>query len=675
MNFYMSNFNYFLRIFFKMKKIGILFFITIFISLTANSQILEPVKWTTTTKITSSTTAEIIFKATIEKGWHVYAMDLSGEGPVPTTFSFDKVKDAKLVGKVQPKSTVKKEYDPNFEMELRWYDSRAVFVQQISFSDAQNVEIQGNIHFMTCNDKSCLPPAYYDFEIKKLNASELPQSTENEHETVTITQDSTSKTVDVAPINADSNLWKPVINELNAFDDAHYSLLWIFLLGLLAGFLALFTPCVWPIIPMTVSYFLKRSGDRRRGRRDAILYGLSIIIIYVGLGLIITAVFGGNALNAISTSWQLNVFLFTLLVVFAISFFGAFEITLPASWTTKLDAKAENTAGFLGILMMAFVLALVSFSCTGPIIGGLLASLSTTGDVLAPAFGMLGFAIAIAIPFTFFAFFPSLLKNLPKSGGWLNTVKVVLAFIELAFALKFLSVADLAYDWRILDRETFLALWIVIFALLGFYLLGKIRFPHDSEQKHTSIFGLFSGMISLAFAIYMLPGLWGAPLTAISAFPPPLRTQDFNLYKGMETHAKFTDFDEGMHFASEQGKPVVIDFTGFGCVNCRKMEASVWIDPRVKNMLDNDFVLISLWVDDKTPLKTPYEVTENSKTVRIKTIGDKWSYLQRMKFGANAQPYYVILDNKGNPITKKYTFNENIEKFLEWLRIGRVNYR
>ncbi|MCL2597968.1 MAG: thioredoxin family protein [Paludibacter sp.] len=666
-----------------MKKIKLLYFITIISSLSAYSQILEPVKWLTSTKITSATTAEITFTATIDNGWHIYAMDMSDDGPIPTTFKFEIVKGGKVVGKIQPKSTLKKEYDPYYEMELRWYDLRAIFVQQIEFADAQKVDIQGNIHYMACNDKSCVPPTYYNFEIKKLDASAFANSSEKANIVKETIVETAPAAVDTATIGAvtialtdeNSNLWKPVVKELNSFEDTHHSLLWIFLFGILAGFLALFTPCVWPIIPMTVSYFLKRSGEKRRGRRDAILYGLSIIIIYVALGLIITAIFGGNALNAISTSWQLNVFLFLLLVVFAISFLGAFEITLPSSWTTKLDNKAENTAGFLGILMMAFVLALVSFSCTGPIIGGLLASLSTTGDVLAPALGMLGFAIALAIPFTFFAFFPSLLKSLPKSGGWLNTVKVVLAFIELAFALKFLSVADLAYDWRILDRETFLALWIVIFALLGFYLLGKIRFPHDSEQKHTSIFGLFSGMISLAFALYMLPGLWGAPLTAISAFPPPLRTQDFNLYKSQETHAKFTDYDAGMSFAAEHKKPVVIDFTGFGCVNCRKMEASVWIDPRVKNMLDNDFVLISLWVDDKTPLTAPYEVTENGKSVKIKTAGDKWSYLQRMKFGANAQPYYVILDNQGNPLAKKFTFNENIDKFIEWLRIGRASYK
>jgi len=667
-----------------MKKIISLFFITLFFVLSAHSQILEPVKWKTSTKVTSATTAEITFTANIDKGWHVYAMDLAQDGPVPTTFKFETVKGAKLVGKVQPKSTLQTEYDPNFEMNLRWYDGRAVFVQQIAFPDAQKVDIQGSIHFMCCNDQSCLPPADYNFQIKNLDASAFPKTAENSENQI-ITEDETQTAVSDNIIKTDtvvfakslknSDLWKPVIKELKAFENENNSLLWIFLLGLLGGFLALFTPCVWPIIPMTVSYFLKRSGDRRRGRRDAILYGLSIIIIYVSLGLIITAIFGGNALNAISTSWQLNIFLFLLLVVFAISFFGAFEITLPSSWTTKLDAKAESTAGFLGILMMAFVLALVSFSCTGPIIGGLLASLSTSGDYLAPAVGMFGFALALAIPFTFFAFFPSLLKNLPKSGGWLNTVKVVLAFIELAFALKFLSVADLAYGWRILDRETFLVLWIVIFALLGFYLLGKIRFPHDSERKHTSIFGLFTGMISLAFALYMVPGLWGAPLTAISAFPPPLRTQDFNLYKGAETHSQFTDYDLGMAFAAEQKKPVVIDFTGFGCVNCRKMEASVWIDPRVKNMLDNDFVLISLWVDDKTPLDVPYEVTENDKTVKIKTIGDKWSYLQRNKFGANAQPFYVMLDNAGNPLTKKYTFNENIEKFLNWLKTGKGKYK
>ena len=417
---------------------------------------------------------------------------------------------------------------------------------------------------------------------------------------------------------------------------------------------------------MTVSFFLKRSGNKSKGRRDAILYGLSIIVIYVALGLLITLIFGASALNSMSTNAVFNLIFFGLLVVFAVSFFGAFEITLPSSWSTKLDAKAEATSGILSILFMAFVLALVSFSCTGPIIGTLLVEVASTGSLLAPAVGMFGFAVALAIPFTFFAFFPSLLKSMPKSGGWLNTVKVVLAFLELALALKFLSVADLAYGWRILDREVFLVLWIVIFALLGFYLLGKIRFPHDSESKHSSVLGTFLAIISLSFSLYMVPGLWGAPLKAISAFAPPLYTQDFNLYDN-EVHAAYTDYEAGMAYAASKNLPVIIDFSGFGCVNCRKMEASVWTDPRVKDKLENEYVLITLFVDDKTPLKAPYSVEENGKTRQIKTIGDKWSYLQRHKFGANAQPFYVILDNQGMPLNKSYSFDESPDNFLKWL--------
>ncbi|MEI8086339.1 MAG: cytochrome c biogenesis protein CcdA, partial [Paludibacter sp.] len=438
--------------------------------------------------------------------------------------------------------------------------------------------------------------------------------------------------------------------------------------GLLGGFLALFTPCVWPIIPMTVSFFLKRSKDKSRGRRDAILYGLAIIFIYVILGILITLIFGASALNSLSTNAVFNLIFFALLVVFAVSFFGAFEITLPASWTTKMDAKAETTAGFISILFMAFTLVLVSFSCTGPIIGTLLVQVSGSGSILAPAIGMLGFAVALSIPFSLFALFPSWLKTLPRSGGWLNSVKVVLAFLELALALKFLSVADLAYGWRILDREVFLSLWIVIFALLGMYLLGKLRFSHDDQVSHSSVLGVFLAIVSFAFSIYMIPGLWGAPLKAISAFSPPLYTQDFSLYAN-EVHPAFTDYDQGMAYAAQKKLPVVLDFTGFGCVNCRKMEASVWTNPTVNELLNKNFVLISLFVDDKTELSKPFEVQENGLTRSLTTIGDKWSYLQRIKFGANAQPFYVMLDNLGNPLNKAYTFDQDPKNFVKWLQV------
>ena len=662
-----------------MKRI-LLLIVVIAGLISVDAQIHEPVKWKFELKNTGPKTAEVVMTASIEEGWHLYTMDIPENGPIPTRFSFETLNGVKLIGKVVAKSKHKEVYDQSFSMNLGWYADKAVFVQKLSFDDAAKIKIKGNVEFMVCNDESCLPPTQEYFDLGNGPATSDAKKTDEKKALVIGTLDTTAApdTAKVAPAistsTPGSDLWKPVITELQAFGNstsASTTSLWlIFLAGLLGGFLALFTPCVWPIIPMTVSFFLKRTGSKAKARTDATLYGLSIIVIYVALGILITVLFGASALNSLSTNAVFNLIFFAMLVVFAISFFGAFEITLPASWSTKIDAKADSTAGYLSILFMAFTLALVSFSCTGPIIGTLLVEVSTSGSLLAPAIGMFGFAVALAIPFTFFAFFPSLLKQLPRSGGWLNTVKVVLAFIELALALKFLSVADLAYGWRILDREVFLSLWIVIFSLLGFYLLGKIRFPHDSEAKHSSVTGTFMAIISFAFAVYMVPGLWGAPLKAISAFTPPLTTQDFNLYDN-EVHAQFTDYEAGMQFAAQKGLPVVIDFTGFGCVNCRKMEASVWTDPAVKEKFEKDFVLISLFVDDKTALQTPYEVTENGKTRTIRTIGDKWSYLQRVKFGANAQPFYVMLNTNGTPIHKAYTFDESPSNFLKWLNSGK----
>lgn len=653
-----------------MKKLNLLITFLIF-SVFSFSQIHEPVKWSYELKNTGTNSANIILKASIEKGWHLYGMDIPENGPLPTKIVFETLIGAKTEGKVQSTSKPKEVYDPNFDMKLTWFANEAVFVQKISFTDATKIRVKGYVQFMVCNDESCLPPTKEQFDLG--NKLLTTASTANKVETTPTVNDTSQKTT-ITPAKtqtAANDLWQPVIEELRNFGTmagttASTNLWLIFLAGMIGGFLALFTPCVWPIIPMTVSFFLKRSEDKKRARADALLYGLSIILIYVALGILITLLFGASALNSLATNAIFNLIFFGMLIVFAISFFGAFEIMLPASWTNKMDAKADSTAGYLSILFMAFTLALVSFSCTGPIIGTLLVEVSSTGSLLAPAIGMLGFAVALAIPFTFFAFFPSLLKQLPRSGGWLNTVKVVLAFLELALALKFLSVADLAYGWRILDREVFISLWIVIFTLLGFYLLGKIRFPHDSETKHSSVTGTLLAIISLSFAVYMVPGLWGAPLKAISAFTPPLTTQDFNLYDD-EVHAKFTDYETGMKYAQEKGLPVVVDFTGYGCVNCRKMEASVWTDNRVKDRLENDFVLISLFVDDKTALKVPFEVKENGKTRTIETIGDKWSYLQRVKFGANAQPFYVILNEKGLPMTKAYSFDESPDNFLKWL--------
>jgi len=664
-----------------MKKKFFLILFCLFGFLFSEAQIFEPVHWNISHKLTGKTTADIIFKASIDDGWHLYGLSLPPNGPKPTSIVFEKIEHAQKVGNLQAASKLEKKFDSNFGMELSWYSKEAVFVQKISFSSIQNVRLEGYIEYMACNDKSCLPPTTEPFSIQ-LNSKEISSvvvdknTTLSSSEKIQPTEDfKNANQVDLssednAEISA-SQWWTPVIKELNNFgnvaaDKETASLWYVLLAGLLGGFLALLTPCVWPIIPMTVSFFLKRSAVPSRGRKDAVLYGLSIIVIYVVLCLLITLIFGASALNSMSTNALFNLFFFILLVVFALSFFGAFELTLPSSWSTKVDAKAESTVGLLSILLMAFTLVLVSFSCTGPIIGTLLVEVAASGSLLAPAIGMFGFSFALAVPFTLFAFFPSWLESLPRSGGWLNRVKVVLAFIELAFALKFLSVADLAYGWHILDREVFVSLWIVIFTLLGIYLLGKIRFPHDSESKNTSVGGLMLGIVSLAFAVYMVPGLWGAPLKSISAFAPPLYTQDFNLYKD-EVHPDFTDFEEGMTYAAMKKMPVVIDFSGYGCVNCRKMEASVWTDPQVKELLDKNFVLISLFVDDKTPLDQPFEINENGKTRKIKTIGDKWSYLQRYKFGANAQPFYVMIDYRGKPLNKPYVFDTNASHFVNWL--------
>ena len=667
-------------------KSKIMLLLSLFICLNIFGQIQEPVKWTFEKKITGKNTADLIFHARIDDTWHVYGMNIPPDGPKPTVIVIETIQNAEKSGGIQAKSKLIESYDPNFDMKLNWYAREAIFIQKITFSDAEKVHVKGYVEYMCCDDKSCLPPTKEDFSF----GTPQPKSADAKSETSTPqneqTQSATPLSVASTGVIADStrqqvvvNLdsatiaryWTPVVSELQNYggSEGHTgarSFWWIFIAGLIGGFLALFTPCVWPIIPMTVSFFLKRSDNKARGRRDAALYGLAIIFIYVIVGILITLIFGASALNSLSTNAVFNLLFFALLVVFAVSFFGAFEITLPSSWSTKMDAKADSTAGILSILFMAFTLVLVSFSCTGPIIGTLLVEVSGSGSILAPAIGMLGFAVALAIPFTLFAFFPSWLKSMPKSGGWLNKVKVVLAFLELALSLKFLSVADLAYGWHLLDRETFLALWIVIFALLGFYLLGKLRFPHDSESKNTSVTGTMLAIISLAFAVYMIPGLWGAPLKAVSAFAPPLYTQDFNLYDD-EVHPQFKDYEAGMAYAASQNKPAIIDFTGFGCVNCRKMEASVWTDPRVKRMLDEDFVLISLYVDDKTPLAQSYEVTENGRTRTISSVGDKWSYLQRHKFGANAQPFYVMLDSNGKPLNKSFAFDENPDHFIQWL--------
>ena len=689
-----------------MRKI-ISFLLLSFVVYALQAQIKDPVKFKTELTPLSDTEAEVVFTAAIDKGWHVYSTDLGDGGPISATFNVDNKSGVELVGKLKPVGKEVATFDKLFEMKVRYFENTAKFVQKVKFTGGAYA-IEGYLEYGACDDESCLPPTQVPFKFsgvaKAGNAAatktEQPKAEQPEQKVVDkadkkeeatsvdskdssammelVPVTTTEAATDIQPAVASSELWKPVISDLQALGEEHgqedMSWIYIFITGFLGGLLALFTPCVWPIIPMTVSFFLKRSKDKKKGIRDAWTYGASIVVIYVALGLAITLIFGASALNALSTNAIFNILFFLMLVIFAASFFGAFEIRLPSKWGNAVDSKAESTTGLLSIFLMAFTLSLVSFSCTGPIIGFLLVQVSTTGSVVAPAIGMLGFAIALALPFTLFALFPSWLKSMPKSGGWMNVIKVTLGFLELAFALKFLSVADLAYGWRLLDRETFLALWIIIFALLGFYLLGKIKFPHDDDDNKVGVTRFFMALISLAFAVYMVPGLWGAPLKAVSAFAPPMQTQDFNLYKN-EVHAKFDDYDLGMEYARLNGKPVMLDFTGYGCVNCRKMEAAVWTDPKVSDLINNDYVLITLYVDNKTPLTEPVKIIENGTERTLRTVGDKWSYLQRVKFGANAQPFYVLLDNQGKPLNKSYAYNEDIPKYIEFLQTGLENYK
>ena len=663
-----------------------------------HAQMVDPVHFTSKLQLGEGAEAEIIFHATIDNGWHVYSTELGDDGPIEATFNVEKLEGAELVGKLTPVGKVIKKMDKLFNMELKYFEKEATFIQKIRFTKPQ-YDIDCYLEYGACSDASCLPPS--EVALKQKGKSPLLSEKREEKSEKSEVKDDlgevkseksetdsaliTSLTPLPSPLSTETDLWSPVTEELRALGSgeelAKQSLLWLLLMGFVAGLLAVCMPCIWPIIPMTVSFFLKRSKDNtKKGVRDAFTYGLSIIVIYLGLGLLVTALFGSDTLNAMSTNAVFNVFLFLLLVVFALSFFGWFEIRLPDSWANKVDTKASETSGLVSIFLMAFTLVLVSFSCTGPIIGMLLVQTTTTGNWLAPAVGMFGFALALALPFTLFAMFPSWLKSAPKSGSWMTTLKIVLGFIELAFSLKFLSVADLAYGWHILDREVFLSLWIVIFALLGAYLVGWLKFQVDEIggelNKPKPVLCIMGGLVSLAFAVYMVPGLWGAPCKAVSAFAPPMSTQDFNLNQKI-VEAEYLDYESGIAAARAQNKPVFIDFTGFGCVNCRKMEASVWTDARVADRLGNDYVLISLYVDDKTPLKEPMVVTDaqgNQKTLR--TVGAKWSYLQSHKFGANAQPFYVALDpTTGKPLTDSRGFNEDVQAYMDFLNQGLRNYK
>ena len=675
----------------KLWKFLTLVFVLVLLAPKAMAQgVSNYISWTQSTKKISDTEVDVIFTAKIGSGWHLYGTEIADGGPTPTHLVVDKLVGGKLVGKLKGNKTPISKQDPFFEMQISYWESGVTLHQRIKVEDASKFHFEGALRYMICNDEKCMPPSSEEFKYSAkdfgLSAKSLAtteevkpeaEKTADQPTTDTLEQVSTPtpSAVDTAVNSSNNNLWAPVIKELKSFDGDHTeSSPWmIFVYGFLGGLVALITPCVWPMIPMTVSFFLKRTKDRSKSIRDALVYGLSIILIYLTLGLVITAIFGAGGLNKFATSAGFNIAFFLILVFFSISFFGAFEIVLPASWTNKMDQKADSTSGYLSILFMAFTLALVSFSCTGPIVGTLLVQASSMGDLLGPAIGMLGFSMALALPFALFAVFPSMLQSMPKSGGWLGSVKIVLAFLELALSLKFLSVADLTNNWGLLDREVFLVLWIVIFALLGFYLLGKLRFSHDGPSTHTSILGLFLGIISLSFSLYMVPGLWGAPLRAISAFAPPATTQDFSLYEG-DVHAQFNDYEAGMAYAKQVGKPVLIDFSGYGCVNCRKMEASVWTNPEVKHILENDYVLITLIVDDQTSLPESIEVNEQGKTIKLRTVGDKWSYLQRTKFGVAAQPFYVALDANGKPLMSSRAYNEDTPAYISWLKSGLKHF-
>ena len=699
-----------------MKRITSLLTLFIYISAAALAQFHNPVNIQATQKKVSDDVLEVVFQGSVDAGWHVYGTDIADGGPTRAELTLETQKGVKPDGKLRATGKVQKAMDEIFGIEVSYMEGTASFVQRFTITEPE-YEVAGYLTYGACNDENCIPPTNVEFSFKgekgstqnSKTLSNSPLKGENKvAPEPALPSDSTS--IAISPLDEDStkeissmgedlkgSLWSPVISELKAFEEGNSSLpfregrggsvrgLWsIFLLGVLGGLIALLTPCVWPIIPMTVSFFLKRAEDKKKGLRDAITYGISIVVIYVLLGLLVTLIFVASALNALSTNAVFNIFFCLMLLVFGASFLGGFEITLPSSWTNAVDKKSSSTTGLLSIFLMAFTLSLVSFSCTGPIIGFLLVEVSTMGSLLAPTIGMLGFALALALPFTLFAMFPAWLKTMPKSGNWMNCIKVCLGLLEIAFALKFFSVADLAYGWHLMDREVFLSLWIVIFALMGAYLIGWIRFPHDEDEydemgevvqrPRTSVTRFFMALAAFAFALYMVPGLWGAPCKAVSAFSPPMQTQDFRLGDA-SVEARFNDYDEGMRYAAAHQMPVMIDFTGYGCVNCRKMEAAVWTDPQVASLMKEKYVLITLYVDEKTPLPEKLVVKENGADVTLRTVGDRWSYLQRSKFGANAQPFYVLLDNAGHPLAGSYSYNEDIVAYRNFLEKGLQQYR
>lgn len=652
------------------------FILLLLLSLNVTAEILNPIKWKVSKTQTEKNEISVFFEASIDDSWHLYDISLPSEGPVPTSFVYSSIKNVELKGKMMRESAFIEKKEPSFDnLLLKYYEKRAVFLQKFIIKDGSKpYSIKGKIEYMCCNDMQCLPPTQYDFAVKgiALSSETKPSPTKSvDSSSMVVLPDTTAqednKTIDSSKTN---------IAEFSTVEgtSGNSSLLSIFLSGLLGGFLAILTPCVWPIIPMTVSFFLKKSENKTAGRYQAVVYGLSIILIYLSFGLLLTAIFDASTLNALSTNAYFNIFLFLLLLVFAISFLGGFNIELPASWSSAIDNKADKTSGLLGVLLMAVTLVIVSFSCTGPIIGTLLVNVASKGDLLGPAVGMFGFALALAIPFTFFAFFPTLLKKLPRSGNWLNVVKVLLGFFELAFSLKFFSVADQAYGWHLLSRTTFIAIWIAIFVFAGLYLLGKIVLPNDTKTECVSVPRLLISLTLFAFAIYLIPGLFGAPLNIVSAFAPPIQRSDASLYT-KTVNAQTKDFDEAVAIAKQTNKPILVDFTGYGCVNCRKMESSVWTDPQVQQLLNGEFILVSLYVDDKTALPSPIKVQENGKTLELSTVGEKWSYLQRNKFGANAQPFYITMDKNENLLNHSFSFTENPDEFSNYLKESLKNIK
>lgn len=667
-----------------MKNHKLSFFFTLLTviigSVAASAEIVTPVKWSQSIKLINDTEGELTFKASISPTWHIYGLKLPEGGPRPTEFNFTSIMGGELDGEISATPDAIKEFDKTFNLDLTYWEKEVTFIQRFHLTTgSKGARFEGNISYQACSlaDGSCVAPTKETIALE-VGEPPIPEATTQQSTALTGTTPTESKSQGTVAYGPGSDLWKPAdfskIGQSNITEIVNASWLYIFVWGFVGGILALLTPCVWPMIPLTVSFFLKKSQSRRRSILDALTYGCAIVVIFLGLGLAVTALFGASKLNDLATNAVFNMIFFALLVVFAVSFFGAFEIKLPASWSNKMDSHADRTTGMLSIFFMAFTLVLVSFSCTGPIIGTLLVEAASQGSIMGPAVGMGAFALALAIPFTLFAIFPSLLKEMPRSGGWLNSVKIILGFIELALSLKFLSVADLAYGWGILDREVFISLWVVIFTLLGMYLIGKLRFSHDSPSDHVSIPGFFLALFSFSFAVYLIPGLWGAPLKGVSAFVPPLYTQDFNLY-GSGEFKSFDNYDEGMAYAITNNKPVLVDFSGYGCVNCRKMEGAVFDTEEVSGLIKDNFVMITLMVDDKRELDTPVEITENGKQIEIETIGELWSYLQRTKFNASIQPYYVMLGNDGQPLNTSYSYDENVAKFVEWMQAGLERFK